>query len=248
MADPDLHEDFARLTVNPGESHITGRDDQFALLNLLAMGGAADRPTHIPSVIAQVGDLAVWQSTGAADALPFWNTNYTSDIFLYLVTGEVKMAFKETEGEREYGFYLGRTGDLMKLPQGIAHRTWATEPRRRISMEILRRNPLWERIGQYGDVEPAASPEVGAFVFGVDGQLATIDSPAGRTTAPLHFFRRGLQALVAYELHLEHNEFDGGFVLHDLDDHVVLKVPGHREELAPGEILAAFKSFLVRAG
>lgn len=241
----ELHEDFADLRVVPGELRVTGRHEQFSLVNLLAFGGVPDRPPHVPAVVGELGDVTLWESTGASDALPFWNTNYGSDVYLFLVHGEVRIAFKEPESDTGYGDCLARTGDLVKLPKAIAHRTYSTSGKRRISLELLARNPLWARLGERADVEPAVLPEIGGFRFDVTDEVTTIETPSDSVATPTHFLRRGLAALVAYELHLDHNEFEGGFVVHDQADHVMLKTPGYSETLPPAAVLAVFKRLLV---
>ena len=42
--------------------------------------------------------MALWESTGA-DQLPFWNTDYDGDTYLYIVHGAVRVEFKETDSD-----------------------------------------------------------------------------------------------------------------------------------------------------
>jgi hypothetical protein len=238
-----LHADFADLTVTPGESHITDRHELFNLVNLIEFGGAADRPTHVPAEVGSMGPIVFWESTGAQDALPFWNTNLDGDCYLYIVHGSVRVEFKETEGDRRYGHYLARTGDLFCLPGNIAHRTFSGDGRRRITLEIMPRNPYWAGIGAH-PVTPDTSGRVGGFAFAFDGDDAVISYPGGTVRTPGHFFRRGLRALVAYELHLGLNEFDNGFTVHDLGDQVRLTAADHTETLPSREVLAVFTGLL----
>ncbi len=79
--------------------------------------------------------------------MPFWNTNFHCDVYRYLVHGSVRVEFKETEGDEHYDQYVARTGDLFKLPKDVAHRTYSGDGKRRISLEILERNPHWASIG-----------------------------------------------------------------------------------------------------
>jgi hypothetical protein len=238
-----LHADFADLLVTPGESHVTDRHELFNLVNLIEFGGAADRPTHVPTELGSMGPTVFWESTGAQDALPFWNTNLDGDCYLYIVHGSVRVEFKETDGDRGYGHYLARTGDLFCLPGHIAHRTFSGDGRRRITLEIMPRNPFWAGIG--GEpVSPDPSGRVGGFAFAFDGDDAVITYPAGTVRTPGHFFRRGLHALVAYELHLGHNEFENGFAIRDLGDRVELKAADHAETLPSKAVLAVFKGLL----
>lgn len=243
----DLHPDFAGLSVTPGESRTTGPAELYDLVNVVAYGGAVDRATHVPTELGSVGPVVFWESTGAADALPFWNTNFQCDVYLYLVHGSVRVEFKQTEGEQRYGHYLARTGDLFKLPKDVAHRTFSGDGKRRISLEILERNPHWASIGG-SPVVPDDSGVVGDFRFHVEAENVRISWPDGSLLTPRGFFARGLAALVAYELHLEHNEFDGGFVVHDLGEHVTLKVPGHAQTLPGRDVLATFAGLLARLG
>jgi len=240
-----LHPDFAGLEVTPGESHITHPSELYDLVNVVAFGGASNRATHVPTELGSVGPVVFWESTGAADALPFWNTNFQCDVYLYLVHGSVRVEFKEAEGDQLYGHYLARTGDLFKLPKDIAHRTFSGDGKRRISLEILERNPHWATIGTI-PVVPNDSAAAGRFRFAAEGEDIRITWPEGSLLTPRGFFVRGLAALVAYEMHLEHNEFDGGFIVHDLGDEVGLKAPGYSETLPGREVLATFAGLLKR--
>lgn len=240
-----LHPDFGGLRVKPGESHITGPSELYDMINVVAFGGAVDRATHVPTELGSVGPVVFWESTGAADALPFWNTNFQCDVYLYLVHGSVRVEFKQTEGEERYGHYLARTGDLFKLPKDIAHRTFSEDGKRRISLEILERNPLWATIGDAA-VVPNDTSAVGGFRFELDGDDVRITWPGGSLVTPRHFFVRGLAALVAYKMHLGHNEFEGGFIVHDLGDEVRLKAGGYSETLPGSAVLATFAGLLER--
>lgn len=245
-----MHDDFAGLEVSPGTMQVPdGLADAFAMVNLLALGGEADRPAHVPEAIGGLGDVVIWESTGSSVALPFWNTNYAGDVYLYLVHGQVRVEFKEPEKEPEgdavLGHYEGRTGDMMLLPKAIAHRTFSTNGLRRISLEIVRRNPLWERIGEHADVAAATDLTIGGLRFEPAGDEVVIHSPEGRTTTPAAFLLRGLRALVAYELHLDHNEFEGGFVVHDRGEVVRLATSdGYDAEHDPREVLAVFTALI----
>jgi len=243
----DLHADFAHLDVMPGELHLTARSGGVALVNLLAFGGAADRRTHVPAQVGALGDVVLWESTGAADALPFWNTNHAGDVYLLLVHGEVRIDFKQPETDVVHGYCLARTGDLVTLPRGVAHRTFSTSGRRRISLEIVPRNPGWQRLGEHADVQPSSSPALGEFSFATEGDEVVVSTPADAVRTPGHFFGRGVGALVAYELHLDHNEFEGGFVVHDHGTSATLKTPGHRETFPSRDVLALFKGLLERS-
>jgi len=242
-----MHEDFGTLSVEPGEMAVSQWVERFAMVNVLAFGGAPDRAPHVPVQLGELGDVVIWESTGAADALPFWNTNYTSDVYLVLLHGEVRVEFKEPEGDRLLGHYIGRTGDMLLLPKAIAHRTFSTNGRRRISLELLARNPRWAEIGALADV-PAAGMTLGGFGFAVDGPTAVVTTPQDTVRTPLGFLRRGLGALVAYELHLDHNEFEGGFVVHDQGRTSVLKTPAYQESFDNASVLALFKAVLAQAG
>jgi hypothetical protein len=238
-----LHPDFAGLTVNPGENNTTGAPEAFDLVNVIAFGGAAGRPSHVPATLGTLGKLVFWESTGAADALPFWNTNFQTDVYLYIVHGSVRVEFKEVEGDKHYGHYVARTGDLFKLPKDIAHRTFSGDGKRRISLEILEHNPHWDSIGTVA-VEPDPSGRAGDFRFTLGPDMVTIDYPGGQVRSPRDFFLRGLRAIAAYEMHLEHNEFEGGFVVHDHGPTVTLKAPGFSQTLPGLEVLAVVKGLL----
>lgn len=210
-----LHPDFAGVTVVPGVADIVRRPDRFSLTNILALGGAPTMHPHVPTKVGQVGTAVFWESTGAADALPFWNTNLSGDVLLYLISGSVRVEFREMEGTEAYGTYLARTGDLMLLPKDIAHRTYSGDGKRRISLEVIERDPRWDTLGWVASVDPdpslrlgglAFSPGAGSTGVALDGATATVDSS---------FLLRGCRALVAYGLHLGHNEFEGGLVVRD---------------------------------
>ena len=130
-------------------------------------------------------------------------------------------------------------------PKDIAHRTYSLDGKRRITLEILERDPVWSTIGRYECVQPASRPELGDFTFALGDSSATIAAGDTVVETPADFFRRGLRALVAWELHLAHNEFDGGFVVHDLgDDIATLKVPGYEATFPVADVLAVFKTLL----
>jgi hypothetical protein len=244
-----LHDDFADLGVEPGVARISQRPELFDIVNVIAFGGAADRPTHVPTEIGRVGPVVLWESTGASDALPFWNTNYRTDVYLYIVHGGVRVELKEPEGDEVYGEYVARTGDLFRLPRDVAHRTYSLDGHRRITLEILEHDPAWSTIGRHAEVAPADDTEVGGFRFELGDEHATVTHGADTVRAPLGFFIRGLRALVAWELHLAHNEFDGGFVVHDDapdGDTVTLKIPGHADVVPSQDVIAVFKRLIER--
>lgn len=241
-----LHADFAELTVEPGTMDVAAeRRDAFSILNLLSFGGEAERHPHVPETIGALGDVVLWESTGSSVSLPFWNTNQSDDVYLYLVHGRVRVEFKEVEGQEILGTYDGRTGDLMLLPKDIAHRTYSGDGRRRISLEILRRDPTWARIGEHADVAPADELAIGDLRFDVGADRVGIVTPHGRIETPSDPLLRGLRALIAYELHLGHNEFEGGFVVHDRDDVVRIATPdGYDEEHEPRTVLSVFHALV----
>lgn len=162
--------------------------------------------------------------------------------------GEVRMDFKEPETDRALGSYLATTGDLMKLPRAIAHRTFSTNGKRRISLEIIQRNPLWERIGEHADAPALEQSALGGFRFALEGDDIVIATPADMLRTPRGFFVRGLRVLLAYDLHLEHNEFEGGFVVHDRDQQIDLKSRGYSESFAPAAVIGLFKGLVARFG
>jgi len=145
---------------------------------------------------------------------------------------------------RPAAFELARP--CCRAVEDIAHRTFSGDGKRRISLEILERNPLWANIGNT-PVVPNDSGAVGGFRFDAEGgENVRISWPDGSLVTPRHFFVRGLAALVAYEMHLEHNEFEGGFIVHDLGAEVRLKAPSHEETLPGSEVLATFDGLLQR--
>jgi hypothetical protein len=244
-----LHPDFAGLRVEAGELKVTAHADRFDLVNLVAFGGAADRPTHVPVELGRIGapgagGVALWESTGAHDRLPFWNTNVDGDAWLYLVHGSVRVEFKETFGDVHFGHLQARTGDLFRLPADIAHRTFSGDGKRRITLEVMPDNPFWAGIGSR-PVRPDHGGRVGGFSFAVTSDGLAVQWPGGRLLSPRDTAGRALRALVAYELHLGINELDGGLLVHDLGEEVVLRVPGGHAETLPGrDVLAVFAGLL----
>src|SRR5579883_99324 len=103
MTEVQLHPDFAHLRVHPGTLDIREKPELYAIVNLLAMGGQAGLAAHTPHIAGELDDIIFWQSTGAADALPFWNTNYQSDVFLLLLEGDVRFEFKVPETDDHTG-------------------------------------------------------------------------------------------------------------------------------------------------
>jgi hypothetical protein len=244
MADANnLHADFADVEVHPGESHIVARPELFDLVNVITFGGAADRPTHVPSELGRVGTASLWESTGAADQLPFWNTNYDGDAYLYIVQGSVRIEFKETDGETRYGHYVARTGDLFRLPELVAHRTFSGDGRRRITLEILPDNPYWSAIGTR-EIVPDPSLRAGGFSFAIFPEHVTVSAGGAEYPLPRPMFAAALRALRKYELHVGHNELDGGLTVHDHGDEVELSVPGYSERLDGLAVLGVFQALL----
>lgn len=243
-----MHPDFAHVQVRPGEMTLAAEADprQFGLLNLLAFGGAADKRAHMPAIVGQLGEVVLWESTGSADALPFWNTNFAGDVYLLLMEGEVRVEFKQPDSETHLGTYIARTGDLMKLPRAIAHRTFSTSGKRRISLEIVARNPLWERIGEHSGVNASPVDQLDEVAFVFDTDTVAIRTPVDQIVTSREFFVRGLRVLLAYELHLEHNEFEGGFSVRDLDDEIELRTRGWAKRYSPAPVIALFKGLLER--
>jgi mannose-6-phosphate isomerase-like protein (cupin superfamily) len=241
-----LHPDFADLvgTTNPGVMSITARPDLFHLVNLVTFGGDAARATHIPAELGRVGTVALWESTGAQDHLPFWHTNYDGDAYLYLVHGSVRVEFKQTDTETRYGHYLARTGDLFRLPAGVAHRTYSGDGKRRITLEIMPHNPFWDMIGKGEGSNLDDSARAGSFTFRRHADSVEVSAGDAHVTCPRADFDRGVSALIAYEMHLGHVEFDGGFTVHDLGEKVRLTIPGTTGELATSEVLAIFRGLL----
>jgi hypothetical protein len=238
-----LHDDFADLVVRPGESHITARPELFDLVNVLAFGAAADRPTHVPSELGRTRGVSLWESTGAASQLPFWNTNYDGDTYLCIAAGSVRIEFKETGGTTPYGHYLARTGDLFRIPDKVAHRTFSGDGRRRVTLEIVPDNPYWATIGTRAII-PDPSLRAGGFTFALSPDVVTVTAGGRVCPLPRPMFAAALRALCKYELHLGHNELDGGLSVHDFGDEVELSVPGYAERLNGLAVLGVFQALL----
>lgn len=245
----ELHPDFGDLRVEPGSVVGATRPELFDIVNLVAFGGAVDQTTHVPKEIGRIGPAVFWESTGASDALPFWNTNLFTDIYLYIVHGGARVVLKAVDGDEVYGEYIARTGDLFRLPKDVAHRTFSLDGKRRITMEILERDPAWDTIGALAGVQPSASATLGDFTFEPDGEVVHVRAGNRTTDEPRGFFVRGLRALVAWELHLGHNEFEGGFVVRDDGaDTVWLRLGDHAESFAPADVQALFLRLLADLG
>lgn len=226
-----MHEDFADLLIEPGTSDLPVDDPRFALVNVLAFGGAPDRPSHVPERLGQVGGISISESTGADDALPFWHTNMLGDVYLLLLHGEVRVEFKEFEEDSYLGAYVGRTGDLMKFPKDLPHRTFSADGRRRVSVQLAPTDPRWESLGWVQDVGPfdrlvfeelSIEPGLPSTVVRMGDQHIETDSS---------FLRRGAGVIVAYGTYFGHNEFENGFIISDArseeDDLVHFKLGAH---------------------
>jgi hypothetical protein len=241
-----MHEDFAGLAVDPGVVQIADGDDRFGMVNVIAFGGAADRHPHVPTELGRLGGVAIWESTGANDALPFWNTNLIDDVYLYLVYGEVRIDFKEFVGEKMLGSYVGRTGDLMRLPKDVAHRTFSTNGRRRISIELAPYDPHWASLDWVADVAAFDDLELAGLTIDPGQDTSVISLGESRVETSSSFLLRGARALVAFGIHLGHNEFEGGFIVSDGDDGAVLKVAGSEVRCPHDEAVGLLKGVIGR--
>jgi hypothetical protein len=242
-----LHPDFSALTVVPGHADITRSPELFDVTNILALGGGVDVHPHVPTKVGQVGTAVFWESTGAADALPFWNTNFRCDVLLFCLSGEVRIEFKDVEGTEAYGSYTGRSGDLMLLPKDIAHRTFSANGKRRISLEIIEHDPRWDELAWVETVEAADSLELNGLAISPGSEETEVSLEGATAVVDSSYLLRGARALVAYGLHLGHNEFEGGFIVADgQDDEATLKV--HSKQLvADGRrIVALLKGLISR--
>ena len=229
------------MSVTPGQSHITGRHELFSLTNLVALGGADTLGTHLPVEVGRIdAPIAMWESTGAATQLPFWNTNLDGDQWLYVVHGQVRVEFKETDGTEHHGHYLARTGDLFKMPKEVAHRTFSADGKRRIGLELLPINPHWELIGTQ-EIPANTSGRAGSLSFELTADSVRVTSPGGTIDCPRDMFLAAARSLLKFELHLGHNELDGGFTVHDLGTDVRVSVPGHSEMMPGVELLGVFR-------
>lgn len=242
-----FHPDFDGLDVEPGTMELDPASDKdlFSIVNVLALGGEHDRHPHVPENIGTLHGVDLWESTGSSISLPFWNTNFADDVYLYLVHGQVRVEFKEPETDTHLGTYQARSGDLMCLPKAIAHRTFSGDGLRRISLEMVPHNSLWDRIGEHAGLIASEELTLGELAFDIAGDVVTIMTPEGASRTPADALLRGLRALVVYELHLDHNEFEGGFVVHDHGETVRLATAeGHDRHYDPREVLAVFKTLI----
>ncbi len=184
------------------------------MTNILALGGAADMHPHVPTKVGQVGTAVFWESTGAADALPFWNTNFRCDVLLFYLMPVVRVEFKEWRARRPTAATTGRSGDMMLLPKDIAHRTFSGNGKRRISLEIIEHDPAGTRwLGRPSVAADPARPRWARLLTGARSTEVSLDGSHGGGRLLIPPPRR--RALVAYGLHLGHNEFEGGFVVRD---------------------------------
>ena len=239
-----LHPDFEDLRMQPGESHITGRHELFHIVNVMALGASGSLGTHLPVEMGRIAaPIAMWESTGAASQLPFWNTNLDGDQWLYVVHGQVRVEFKETEGPERFGHYIARTGDLFKMPKEVAHRTFSADGKRRIGLELLPINPFWDLIGTR-EVVSDRSGRAGSLQFELTEDSVRVSSPAGTVDCPRAMFLAAARTLLQFELHLGHNELDGGVVVHDLGAEVRVAVAGHSEVMPGTELLGVFKGLV----
>ena len=210
-----MHEHFADLNIDPGTSDLPPGDLRFALVNILAFGGAPDRPSHVPEQLGQLGGISISESTGADDALPFWHTNMLGDVYLLLLHGEVRVEFKEFEKDAILGAYAGRTGDLMKFPKDVPHRTFSGDGRRRISLQLAPTDPSWESLAWVQDVPPLDRLEFEELSIEPGPQSTEIRMGDLQVETNSSFLKRGARAIVAYGTHFGHNEFENGFIISD---------------------------------
>ena len=236
-----LHPDFGDLVVRPGSVSFQSRPELFSLVNLVAFGGAADKQSHMPSVIGRLGPVAFWQSTGAEDALPFWNTNLISDNYLYLVSGEMKVELKEVEGSALLGTYTGRTGDLMRVPKDVAHRTYSTNHKRRIVLALLEYDDRWDDLGWVNAIEPAKDLALRDLRIAPGPGVSTVELAGTTVTTNSSFLARGARAILSYGGCLGHNEFEGGFAVSDGGADMILKVRGQAMRCGRIEVMALLK-------
>jgi hypothetical protein len=243
-----LHPDFGDLVVRPGTVSVQGRPEWFSLINLIAYGGAAAKQSHMPAVVGRLGPVAFWQSTGADDALPFWNTNLISDSYLYLVNGEMKVELKEVEGSVVLGTYTGRTGDLMRVPKDVAHRTYSTNHKRRIVLALLEYDERWSDLGWIDDVEPADDLILAGLRIEPGPEVSTVRLRGANVTTDSSFLGRGARAILSYGGCLGHNEFEGGFSVSDGGDDMILKVADQTLRCPRVEVMALLKRVIAQLG
>ncbi|MEO7234620.1 MAG: hypothetical protein ABIW80_04525, partial [Lapillicoccus sp.] len=155
----------------------------------------------------------------------------------------VRVEFKETDGDRRYGHYLARTGDLFRLPSHIAHRTFSGDGRRRVTLEILPDNPFWDLRGTR-PISVDRSGAVGDLRFEVTPDAVLVHHAAGTATCPRDTFTRALRALSEWELHLGHNELDGGVVIHDDGLTAQVRGPGWATTVDGAALVGVFRGLL----
>jgi hypothetical protein len=245
-----MHEHFADLRVEPGTSDVPADDDRFGLVNVLAFGGAPDRHPHVPEEIGRVAGVSLSESTGADDALPFWHTNLLGDVYLLLLHGEVRVEFKEFEGDAHLGSYVGRSGDLMKMPKDVPHRTFSGNGRRRISLQLAPTDPHWESLDWVNDVPASEQLELDGLRIQPGPALTRVTLDGVQLQTDSSFLKRGARAIVAYGVYFGHNEFEKGFVISDVpgeEEHgVLVKVAGRVLPCSREETVSLLKGVITR--
>jgi hypothetical protein len=245
-----MHDHFAHLEVEPGTSDLPADDDRFGLVNVLAFGGAPDRHPHIPEEIGKVAGVSLSESTGADDALPFWHTHLLGDVYLLLLYGAVRVEFKEFEGDAHLGSYVGRSGDLMKMPKDVPHRTFSGDGRRRISLQLAPTDPHWESLEWVNDVPASEHLELDGLRIEAGPRLTRVSLDGATVETDSSFLKRGARAIVAYGVYLGHNEFEGGLIISDApgekEDFVLLKVAAGVLKCSRAETVSLLKGIIAR--
>jgi len=240
-----LHPDFAHLKVRPGRAIVAAQGELFQMVNLLELGGSAAKVVEEPVTLGELDGWTFWESTGDPVGTPFWITSFLGDLWLFLVDGEVRVDFKIPETDKGLATYECRTGDFFRLPAGIARRFFGNG-KRRISLEIIRADPLRKRGAGFDRILPLAADELGRFQFRTEAGRVIVATPGDTVSIDPDDFRRGLDWLIRFELYLEHHEFDGGFVIHDQGDRVVLKTRHYQESFEPVAVAGLLKGLRSR--
>ena len=104
-------------------------------------------------------------------------------------------------------------------------------------------NPHWNLRGAR-PITVDRSGVIADLRFEVTPDAVLVHSPGGTATCPRDTFARALRALSEWELHLGHNELDGGLVIHDHGLTAEIRVPGYAATVDGAALVGVIRGLL----